>query len=192
MGSLSDRSLFRAPSRGVAALLVLLPALCSPAASRAEDGAPPAVRQIAPGFMPYYNLGSPAGAGPAGSPPFEVVLPSRERPLGGCDRSLSRILFNRCLYATLEFSRRMLEMTVAAARTSVEARSDLPPGYRSRWIRVLDEVHARWKEARNLECGQLVFLERGPKANIFEERAQCTLAAERERIEDLRRRYGLE
>ena len=192
MGSLSDRSLFRVPARGIAAILFLLPALCGPGTSRAEEGAAPAVRQIAPGFMPYYNLGSPAGAAPADSPAFEVVLPSREHPLGGCDRSLSRILFNRCLYATLEFSRRTLEMTVAAARTSVEARSDLPPGYRSRWVRLLDEVHARWKEARNLECGQLVFLERGPKANIFEERAQCTLAVERDRIEDLKRRYGLE
>ncbi|WP_126396612.1 lysozyme inhibitor LprI family protein [Blastochloris tepida] len=173
-------------------MLVLLPALLGAVASRAEEGAAPAVRQIAPGFIPRYDLGDPAGPAPAGAPAFEVVLPSRDRPLGGCDRGLSRILFNRCLHATLEFSRRVLEMTVVAARTSVEARSDLPAGYRSRWIRMLDEVHARWKEARNLECGQLVFLERGPKANIFEERAQCMLAADRERIADLKRRYGLE
>ncbi|NJO53741.1 MAG: DUF1311 domain-containing protein [Bacteroidales bacterium] len=183
-------------------MLTLLSALCGLHAAAAQDGAAqdgavqdrgaPAVRQIAPGFIPRYNLGEPDGATASGRPTFEVVLPSRERPLGGCDRGLSRALFNRCLYATLELSRRTLEATIAAARTAVAARSDLPDGHRARWGRLLDEVHRQWKEARNLECGQLVFLERGPKASIFEERAQCLLAADRERIEDIKRRYGLE
>ncbi|NJL07016.1 MAG: DUF1311 domain-containing protein [Methylacidiphilales bacterium] len=176
-----------------AILLALLPALCGLPSAAAQDGtAAPAVRQIAPGFIPRYNLGDPDGAASTGRPAFEIVLPSRERPLGGCDRSLSRALFNRCLYATLELSRRTLEATIVAAGAAVAARSDLPDSHRARWGRLLDEVHRQWKEARNLECGQLVFLERGPKASIFEERAQCLLAADRERIEDIKRRYGLE
>ncbi|NJL50522.1 MAG: DUF1311 domain-containing protein, partial [Blastochloris sp.] len=117
---------------------------------------------------------------------------TRDKPLGGCEPSLSRALFSRCLAATLNLTQRTLEATVIAAQKSIAAHNDRPPGHRARWVRVLDEVHASWKESRNLECTQLVFLERGPKAHIFEERAQCLMAANRERIEDLRRRYRIE
>lgn len=172
------------PGLGHAEEAAAPPALVQPAA--------PAVRQIAPGFIPLYNLSDPADPAGSGRPSFEIALPTGERPLGGCDRSLSRALFNRCLGVTVEFSRRTLEATVVAAQKTIEAREDLPAGHRARWSRLLDAVHASWKEARNLECGQLIFLERGPKANVFEERAQCLLAADRERIADLRRRYGLD
>jgi uncharacterized protein YecT (DUF1311 family) len=184
----------RGARRAAAVLLAILGLACSGLGAGAEDAPapPPAVRQIAPGFIPLYNLGDPAEAASSGQPAFELKLPSGERPLGGCDRAMARAVFGRCLAATLDLSRRALDATVLAAQKTVEARSDLPDGHRTRWIRLLDEVQLRWKEARNLECSQLVFLERGPKANIFEERAQCLLAAERDRIADLKRRYGVE
>lgn len=156
----------------------------------AREAAPP-VRQIAPGFIPLYNLGDPAGATPSGQPAFEVVLPTPDKPLGGCGRSLSKALFNRCLGLTLDLSQRAVEATVIAAQQSIQGRESLAPTHRARWSRILGEVHASWKEARNLECGQLAFLERGPGASIFEERAQCLLQVNRERMADLRRRYGL-
>ncbi|ALK10487.1 lysozyme inhibitor LprI family protein [Blastochloris viridis] len=154
------------------------------------QGAAPAVRQIAPGFIPHYNLDDPAGV--VQKPRFEVVLPTRERPLGGCESSLSPAVFGRCLAATLQLSRRTLEGTVIAAQAAIAARDDLSAGHRARWSQVLAEVHLAWKAARNLECGQLVVLERGPNASIFEERTGCLLAAERDRIDDLKRRYGLD
>jgi hypothetical protein len=174
-----------------AALAVLLPA-CAALGAHAEDApSPPAVRQIAPGFIPYYNLGDPIGTTPSGQPAFEVVMPTPDKPLGGCERSLSKALFNRCLGLTLDLSQRAVEATVSAAQQSILARENLPATHRARWSRVLGEVHASWKEARNLECSQLAFLERGPGASVFEERAQCLLLANRERMADLRRRYGL-
>jgi hypothetical protein len=179
------------PAAGVAAL-VLLASSAAAAEDVPDPAARPAVRQIAPGFIPLYNMADPAGTAPAGAPVFEVLLPTAEQPLGGCGRTLPRAAFSRCLAATMELSRRALEATVLAAQKAVEARTDLADGHRARWVRLLDEVHGRWKEARNLECGQLVVLERGPKARIFEERAECLLAAERARIAELKRRYGLD
>ena len=154
--------------------------------------APPAVRLIAPGFIPLYTLDDPAAPAPSGQPAFDLVLPSAERPLGGCDRAMTRPLFSRCLAVTLDLSRRALDAMVLSAQKVVEARADLASGHRTRWVRLIDEVHARWKEARNLECGQLIVLERGPKARIFEERAECLLASDRDRIAELKRRYGVE
>lgn len=180
MDPLAARLPFRSSWWRVALWLLLPAALCCGA--RAEDGPPP-VRHLAPDFMPQYRLD--------GGVQFEVVLPTRERPLGGCERTLPRPMFNRCLGATLTLSQRTLEATLAAARAAIAARAELPEPYRRRWSRLLDEVHASWTHSRNLECGQLVFLEHGPKANIFEERTQCLLATDRDRIADLKRRYGL-
>ena len=155
----------------------------------AQDAARPAVRQVAPDVIPVYP-----GAAAADAPPLpEIVLPTPERPLGNCDAALPRARFGQCLQRTLDLSRRTLESTVAAARAKVEGRADLPAGYRERWSKLLAEVQERWKEARNLECGQLRPLERGPspRVELFEERSACLLATDAARTAELKRRYGL-
>jgi hypothetical protein len=142
------------------------------------------IRQIAPDrFQPYLrdnNEPRPEAAA--------VIPPSKERPLGGCDRASRNWII--CLRATADLSAMMVEDAQNKLVASLEQRPNLNPSLQRIFAKDLVDADAKWLELRQQECNQLAMLEAGPGRQLFEAQLLCQLTRNAERIDALSAHYG--
>jgi len=142
------------------------------------------VRQIAPDrFQP--NLRDDSEAKPAAA---KVAPPTKEHPLGSCDRASRGWL--SCLRATADLSAVLVGVAEGQAVASLERRKNSGPSLQRVLAKALTDADAKWVELRELECGQLALLEIGPGAPLYEAQLICRINHNMERIDQLTTRYG--
>jgi hypothetical protein len=149
----------------------------------AQDS-PKVIRQIAPDrFQP--NLRDTADQ-PASA--IAVVPPSKEHPLGVCDRA-SRNWVN-CLRATADLSTMMVAEAENKLVASLVQRPNLNPSLQRIFAKDLVDADSKWLELRKEECNQLAMLEVGPGKQLYEAQLLCQITHNAERIDALATHYG--
>jgi hypothetical protein len=141
------------------------------------------VRRIAPDrFEP--NLRDDAEAKPA----VAVAPPTKEHPLGSCDKA-SRGWLN-CLRATADLAAILVGAAENRALASLERRKTASASLQRVSVKALADADAKWTELRELECSQLALLKVGPSAPLYETQLICRINRNMERIDQLATRYG--
>lgn len=181
----STEGLFPLATRAVrwGIIALVFSGYCGVAAAQPED--PQAPRRIAPQTFPEYRGRSTTDT------QTRIALPTIEKPFGSCDENLPRTTWLRCLRQTIDAGDATIDELIEKARASVEGRADVGLGQRQFWSRTLGEAHAAWKAHRSHECQFLAVFE-NPGPESADERLFCQLRFNRLRIEDLKRRYGLD
>jgi hypothetical protein len=156
---------------------------CLVAGGAIAQEAPHAVRQIAPDrFQP--NLRDDAEAKPAAA---AVAPPTKDRPLGSCDKASRGWL--TCLRATADLSALLVSAAENQAVASLDRRKASVSLQRV-LAKALADADAKWVELRDLECSQLALLEVGQGAPLYEAQLICRINHNMERIDQLTTRYG--
>jgi uncharacterized protein YecT (DUF1311 family) len=172
-------------------------ALC--ASAHAQDVQPP--RQIAPDmFAPVLRDGAatprprPAAAPtpspapvPTEPPRSPIVAPTRERPLGGCERGARDWVL--CLQATARLADRSVEEASSRVAASLETRDNLNPIMREEMTNALSGAQEAWRNLRDRECAMLPLIENGLGGALYEARLICRIRRDIERRETLAARY---
>ncbi|WP_018387618.1 lysozyme inhibitor LprI family protein [Ancylobacter sp. FA202] len=107
-----------------------------------------------------------------------------------------------CLAALQAAGERALERSVAGVGTTIEARADLQPAQRRRWIGLFEESQGRFVHWRNFECQSIApFESEGPRqsvggrlggSGIMAQRMICLIGLNEQRARDLEARYAPE
>jgi len=136
------------------------------------------------------------------APMVLAAVPARGEAAPGCVRGTSEPrVYLDCLNRAQRASERHVEHVVAAARAAIEARDELPPAQRKRWIALLDEAQGRFVNWRNFECQSIAPYEGGGGQKtiggrlggigVLEGRMTCLTTLNEARATDLERRYTL-
>jgi uncharacterized protein YecT (DUF1311 family) len=105
-----------------------------------------------------------------------------------------------CLSREQRASEQHVTHTVAAAREAIEARAELQPAQRRRWIGLLEEAQSRFVSWRDFECQSIAPYEGGGQKTIggrlggvgvLEQRMGCLIELNQTRAADIERRYAL-
>jgi hypothetical protein len=145
---------------------------------------PRVVRQISPDrFQP--NLRDTIGAQVA---PVAVVPPSKEHPLGACDRTSHN--WASCLRDTAELSNAMVDSAESQLAASLGHRSNISASFQGVLGKYLADADAKWRELRDVECSQLAMLEVGAGKQLYESRMICQMMHNAARIDALANQYG--
>ncbi|TCK23147.1 hypothetical protein EV667_3824 [Ancylobacter aquaticus] len=107
-----------------------------------------------------------------------------------------------CLTALQVAGERDLQRSVEGVAATIEARADLQPSQRRRWIGLFEEAQGRFVHWRNFECQSIAPFEgEGPRQSIggrlggsgvIEQRLICLLSHNERRARDLESRYAPE
>ena len=158
-------------------------ALCLIAQSAVAQEAPHPVRQIAPDrFQP-----NPRDDTQPKSAAATVTAPTKEHPLGGCDRASHGWL--NCLRATADLSTLLVSEAENEAVASLDRREFLSAPLHRILAKALADADAKWLELRELECNQLALLEVGQGAPLYEAQLICRINHNLERIDQLTGHY---
>lgn len=131
-----------------------------------------------------------------------AVLPAQAGESPACGRGTGEPrAYLDCLSRAQRASERHVEHVVAAAREAVEARAELQPAQRRRWIALLDEAQSRFANWRNFECQSIAPYEGGGGGKtiggrlggvgVLEQRMSCLTGLNETRAADIERRYEL-
>ena len=196
----SARCLFRVAAFSRVAGCALLVA-----AAHAEDAAPP--RQIAPDLFAPTPRDAAAIAAPhpiaperiAPTPPdapigaaarAPILMPTRARPLGACERTARDWL--TCLAATAQLSDGAVEDANARLIVGLDHRPRLNPVTRQAIAIALKGAQEVWRSLRERECTDLALIESGLTTTLYEARLVCRIRRDLERVEALSAHYGEE
>jgi hypothetical protein len=146
----------------------------------------PKPRLIAPNQFPVY----PSGEEGAIAKRTAIVIPTKERPYGNCDRA-SR-LWLTCLNATAELSDSLIDQAEMRVRGALALRTDVSSFMRVTFAKALVQADSQWRTLRDYECSELVLLEKGFRAQPYELRLTCRIRHNLDRAEELLSRYGFE
>lgn len=107
-----------------------------------------------------------------------------------------------CLTALQVAGERDLQRSVEGVAATIEARTDLQPAQRRRWIGLFEEAQGRFVHWRNFECQSIAPFEgEGPRQSIggrlggsgvIEQRLICLVSHNERRARDLESRYAPE
>jgi hypothetical protein len=148
------------------------------------EEAPREIRQIAPDrFQP--NLRDETEVKPAGA---TVTPPTRDHPLGSCDRASRGWI--TCLRATADLSAILVGAAENQAVASLEQRKSASASLQRVMAKALADADAKWVELRELECNQLALLEVGQGAQLYEAQLICRIKHNMERVDQLTTRYS--
>jgi uncharacterized protein YecT (DUF1311 family) len=121
-------------------------------------------------------------------PPTPIVMPSRERPQGACDRTARDWL--NCLAATAQLSDRAVEDAVAGLIAGLDSRPRLNPVTREAAGNALRGAQEAWRSLRERECAYLTLIETGLTGTLYEARLLCRIRRNLEREEALAAHYS--
>jgi hypothetical protein len=145
---------------------------------------PRVVRQIAPDrFQPMLR-----DTGGVQAVPAVLVQPSKEHPLGACDRTSRH--WTSCLRDTAELSNSMVVDAESRLVASLAQHSSLSSSFQGVLAKGLADADSKWRELRDLECGQLALLEIGPGKQLYESQMICQMTHNSARIDALSIQYG--
>ena len=148
-------------------------------AGLAEDAAP---RQIAPErFAPSLR------DAPAVADRQIPERPTREKPLGNCDRKLRG--WSVCLEATAQLADLSVDEEDASLIQDIQTRPGLNPLIRQGVTKAFSSAEESWRSLRDLECGELALIETGLGPSLFESRFICRIRRDIERVETLELLY---
>jgi hypothetical protein len=149
-------------------------------------GAVADVRKIAPErFQPNPRAGTESL-----SQAEPIIAPTKEHPLGGCDKSARSWIF--CLRATADLSDTLVLGAEEAVSKYVLSRPDLNAVTAQGFTRDLKEAGAKWLALRDFECGKMARQEHIEAAkSAYEARMVCQIARDMERADQLVTRYGV-
>jgi acetone carboxylase gamma subunit len=164
--------------------LLLILSLLGGGATAQEPG--PRPRLIAPDQFPAY----PSGEEGAIAKRTAIILPTKERPYGNCDRA-SR-LWLTCLNATAGLSDSLIDQAETRVRAAIALRTDVSSFMRDTFAKALIQADTQWRTLRDYECSELVLLEKGFRAQPYELRLTCRIRHNLDRAEELWSRYGFE
>lgn len=182
--ALAGRALISARnSFAVAVLVAALAQSCAlSVAARAQDA--PAPRQIAPDrFAP-----TPRELTHAETTRAPIVSPTRERPLGGCDRAARDWL--TCLDVTAQLADRAVDDAEKRVLDGLDRRPRLNAVRRQGLAKAVEAADEAWRTLRERECGELVTIENGMTGAVYEAGLLCRIRRDLERAEALTSRYG--
>lgn len=131
-----------------------------------------------------------------------AVLPAQAEQSPACGHGTGEPrVYLDCLSRAQRASERHVEHVVAAAREAIEARTELQPAQRRRWIALLDEAQSRFANWRNFECQSIAPYEGGGGGKtiggrlggvgVLEQRMSCLTGLNETRAADIERRYEL-
>ncbi|MDQ0348583.1 lysozyme inhibitor LprI family protein [Ancylobacter vacuolatus] len=105
-----------------------------------------------------------------------------------------------CLTALQVAGERQLQRSVVGVGATIEARADLQPAQRRRWIELFEESQGRFVHWRNFECQSIAPFEgEGPRqsfggrlggSGVIEQRLICLINHNEHRARDLDARYA--
>jgi uncharacterized protein YecT (DUF1311 family) len=177
----------------VGAVAVALLALAG--AAKADDAPQP--RMIAPDrFQPNLRetpakrdmppaKGEPA---PAEQPRSAIVMPTFDHPVGACDPTTHDWL--ACLELTTTLSDHAVDDEVTHLIDSFEHRASVDFFARVKAKKALKSAEESWRALRDSECGDLAKMERGLVGVYHEQRLQCRIRRNLERVDMLTTRYA--
>jgi hypothetical protein len=164
--------------------IAIIAAICFFAGGVAAQEPPRVVRQIAPDrFQP-----NPRGDTEAKPAAAAIAPPSREHPLGGCDRATRGWL--NCLRSTADLSALLVSAAESRAVASLDRRQNVSASLQRILAKALADADAKWLELREQECSQLALLEVAPGASLYEAQLVCRITHNMERVDQLTNRYG--
>jgi hypothetical protein len=143
-------------------------------------------RRIAPELIPEYRT-----TGQHAGPPFTVMAPTSEAPLGSCVRTMQRVVWLRCLRDTADLSLQLVEQATEQAAAWINAREDAPPPRKRHWLRGFEEAHDTWSKLREQECQTVASAEPNAPKDIYEARLLCLLRENERRRGELESRFLL-
>jgi uncharacterized protein YecT (DUF1311 family) len=117
-------------------------------------------------------------------------MPTRERPLGACERTARDWL--TCLAATAQLSDSAVEDTNARLIVGLDRRPRLNPVTRQAIAIALKGAQEVWRSLRERECADLALIESGLTTTLYEARLVCRIRRDLERVEALSAHYGEE
>ena len=161
------------------ALAIAALVLCLGQAASAEE-APRPVRQIAPDRFQPNPIGD---YGPTAAAPT-VAPPSKERPLGGCDKAVPRNWLT-CLRQTADLSNALVGDAEFRVTASLDQRTNLNPSLRRGMAKALADADVKWRALRDEECNQLALLEVAEATQVYEAQLICRIRHDSARIDDL-------
>lgn len=134
--------------------------------------------------------------------PLVLALPAQGQEASACVHGAGEPrAYLDCLSREQRASERHVTHAVAAARASIEARGELQPAQRRRWIGLLDEAQSRFVSWRDFECQSIAPYEGGGGqktiggrlggVGVLEQRITCLIGLNHTRAADIERRYDL-
>lgn len=123
-----------------------------------------------------------------------------QAPTGACSPSMGDPrTYLDCLGTAQKTSEQQVARAVAGARASIEARAELQPVQRQRWLALLEESQGRFVHWRNFECQSIAPYEGGGGERavggrlggigVLEQRLVCLTRLNEARASDLLLRY---
>jgi uncharacterized protein YecT (DUF1311 family) len=94
-----------------------------------------------------------------------------------------------CLRAAADKSDKELSAVLEGAARSIQARTGLLNGQKTRWKRLLNDSQAQWLVWRDADCQDVAPFEAGMSAKGGDPRLACIIDRNAQRIEDIRARY---
>ena len=125
---------------------------------------------------------------PPEAPKAPIVMPTFEHPVGACDSKGHDWL--ACLEETAKLSDNAVDDAVSHLIDSFEHRASVDFFARVEAKKALKGAQATWQALRDYECGDLAKLERGLVGAYHEERLQCRIRRNLERVDMLNNRYA--
>jgi hypothetical protein len=143
----------------------------------------PEVRKIAPERFqenPRANIGASQDAA-------AVTAPTRDHPLGSCERSSRDWAF--CLRSTADLSDTLVAQAELRVLTIVKNRPRSNNVTAQAFEKDMKEAGARWLALREIECGILALQEVEIAKSAYEARLICQIEHDVERADQLLSRY---
>ncbi|MBB3772326.1 uncharacterized protein YecT (DUF1311 family) [Angulomicrobium tetraedrale] len=122
-------------------------------------------------------------------------------PEGECVKGKDARIYLDCLNQVQKAGEQRLDQAVAAALAGIEARQELQPPQRRRWIALFNESQSRFVNWRNFECQSIAPYEGGAGEKtvggrlggtaVIEQRITCLTSLNDTRAADIERRYPL-
>lgn len=148
------------------------------------------------------------------TPPFRRLLPFAAATLlllaaapsafagdaAGCRRENPEPrAFLDCLTLLQKEGEQALQRSIKGVEAAIEARADLHPSQRRRWLGLFQESQGRFVHWRNFECQSIAPFEGEPRpsvggrlggAGVIEQRLVCLISHNERRARDLEARYA--
>lgn len=170
------------PARRLVRPTLLALACLLPWAANAQN-VQPEVRRIAPDRFqenPRGNIG-------ASQESVALAAPTRDHPLGSCDRSSRN--WALCLRSTADLSDALVQQAASRALTIVKNRQGANLVASQGFEKELKEANVRWLALREIECGNLALQEIDIAKSAYEARVICQIEHDIERADQLLSRY---
>jgi uncharacterized protein YecT (DUF1311 family) len=163
-------------------LAILIIVSLSSASSFAEE-APRVVRKIAPDRFQPNPRGDSRNAVVTGG----ITQPTKEHPLGSCDKSSRNWTF--CLRSTADLSDALVGQTEEKVLLAVRNKRGLNSLTMQGFEKNLREADVKWRALREIECGNLAVQEFEGSNSAFEARMMCQMGRNTARVDELLDRY---